>query len=87
MVLIDKETAYIELSEYYHHTTFIQHLALSEALDRVLPVVDAVPVRHGKWVEEGRCLVCSCCGKAYTLAETNYCWQCGAKMEVDDETD
>lgn len=43
MALIDKETAYKELSEYYHHNTFIQHLALSEALDRV-PVVDAIPV-------------------------------------------
>ena len=44
MQLIDKETAYKELSEYYHHNTFIQHLALSEALDRV-PVVDAIPVQ------------------------------------------
>ena len=43
MELIDKETVYKELSEYYHHTAFIQHLALSEALDRV-PVVDAIPV-------------------------------------------
>ena len=43
MELIDKETVYKELSEYYHHTAFIQHLCLSEALDRV-PVVDAIPV-------------------------------------------
>ena len=45
MELIDKETAYKELSEYYHHNEFIQHLALSEALGRV-PVVDAVPVSY-----------------------------------------
>lgn len=44
MELIDKETAYKELSEYYHHTAFIQHLCLAEALDRV-PVVDAIPVQ------------------------------------------
>lgn len=43
MELIDKETVYKELSEYYHHTAFIQHLCLSEALDRV-QVVDAIPV-------------------------------------------
>lgn len=43
MELIDKETVYKELSEYYHHTAFIQHLCLSEALDRV-PMVDAIPV-------------------------------------------
>lgn len=43
MILIDKEQAYKTLSEYYHHTRTLQHMALREALDRV-PAVDAVPV-------------------------------------------
>ena len=48
MDLINKEQAYQTLSEYYHHTGALQHMALKEALDRV-PVVDAMPIRHGHW--------------------------------------
>ena len=43
VLLIDKEQTYQILSEYYHHSGTLQHMALREALDRV-PVVDAVPV-------------------------------------------
>ena len=89
MQLIDKETAYTELSEYYHHKTFIQHLALSEALDRV-PVVDAEPVRHGKWIMKSdpfgffdEIPVCSECGCTTKLREkTKFCPNCGAKMDL-----
>lgn len=63
----------------------LYNFTLSRIIEQ--PPVDAVPVRHGKWVEDGRALVCSCCGKAYTLAKTNYCWRCGAKMEIDDDSD
>lgn len=84
MVLIDKETVYKELSEYYHHTAFIQHLCLEEELDRV-PVVDAEPVRHGHWVgiDDEPCEVweCDMCGYIYEGDFVyNYCPHCGAKM-------
>ena len=36
---IRKQDAFDILTEYYHHTTMLQHLALKEALDRV-------PVAH-----------------------------------------
>lgn len=41
--MIDTDAAYAVLTDYYHHTTDIQHAALKEALGRV-ESVDAVPV-------------------------------------------
>ena len=41
--LIDSQTAYDVLTDYYHHSTDTQHAALREALGRV-ESVDAVPV-------------------------------------------
>ena len=41
--LIDEQTAYDVLTDYYHHSTDTQHAALKEALEMV-PTVDAVPV-------------------------------------------
>lgn len=91
MRLIDKEQAYQTLSEYYHHAGTLQHMALREALDRV-PVVDAVPVRHGKWIHEVRYTIdslhsyqqnrCSECGMTY-ITNTKYCPNCGARMEEE----
>lgn len=58
------------------------------------PAIDAVPVRHGKWLhpEEGDenygSVSCSCsvCGWRFNLYEDDidgapYCAMCGAKME------
>jgi hypothetical protein len=59
---------------------------LQEILDDVKesPVVDAVPVKHGKWISHGDCGVteCSCCG--WNIEECvgwNYCPNCGARMD------
>ena len=41
--LIDEQTAYDVLTDYYHHSTDTQHQALKEALGRV-ETVDAVPI-------------------------------------------
>ena len=51
-----------------------------------MPTVDAVPVRHGRWVSHGDCGVteCSCCG--WNIEECvgwNYCPSCGARMEEE----
>lgn len=57
------------------------------------PTVDAVPVRHGKWIHEVRYTIdslhsyqqyrCSECGMTY-ITNTKYCPNCGARM-VEDE--
>lgn len=47
------------------------------------PTVDAVPVRHGKWVEYPAAdglNQCSECG-VLRFGESNYCPNCGAKMD------
>ena len=63
--------------------------AFHEGDDRVIvynviqkqPTVDAVPVRHGAWIDEH----CSECGKyVYHGDADNYCPHCGAKMDGGD---
>lgn len=60
-----------------------------EAVDR-LPTADVAPVRHGEWIDVeddyGSYLRCSICEDEFTsweadCARTNYCPNCGAKME------
>ena len=55
-----------------------------------LPVVDAEPVRHGKWVYHEDDIMswnsCSLCGcEAFDLHGANYCPNCGAKMNLEDD--
>lgn len=45
--LIDADSAYTALTDYYHHKTDAQHMALKDALDKV-ETVDAIPV---DWIE------------------------------------
>ena len=53
------------------------------------PLVDAEPVRHGKWITE-ECLpgvaVCSICGheiRGIGCQYTKYCDECGARMDKE----
>ena len=64
---------------------------------RAAPVVDAEPVRHGRWeivivstsnpyeseIEE-KCSICGRCVQRYgTQLQDNYCPNCGAKMDQE----
>ena len=89
--LIDADTAYKVLTDYYHHNTDVQHIALTLALNKV-PTVEAEPVRHGKWIDMADFEQCSSCsgtrlkemqtvyGKAIWI-KTPYCPNCGARMD------
>ena len=83
MRLIDADEAYKVLTDYYHHRTEIQHMALKEAIERV-PTIEAEPIRHGHWdnptVFAG---TCSVCGYAIlgVIDDFKYCPVCGAKMD------
>ena len=49
-----------------------------------MPTVDAVPVRHGKWIAQDTSRVkfmCSECNARNYGGHENYCPYCGAKME------
>ena len=53
------------------------------------PAIDAVPVRHGKWVDkndggiEGAWNYCSVCGEQ-AIDLYDYCPNCGAKMDEEE---
>ena len=56
---------------------------------RNAPTVDAQPVRHGRWIEPypydiWDCYECSCCKEKFDKI-TNYCPNCGAKMDAEVE--
>lgn len=58
-----------------------------------VPVVDAEPVRHGRWImeyetKEGRSMRCSECRMVFWVGfgrDGNYCPNCGAKMDGEQE--
>lgn len=64
---------------------------LEKAAKRVsaIPAADVAPVVHGRWIHDGRRIEsgidwchCSECGKSDNFcARTNYCHNCGAKMD------
>ena len=94
--LIDTQTAYDILTDYYHHTTDTQHEALKEALGRV-ESVDAVPVRHGRWqwisstYDRIPCEKRYWCSKCHHETITHdsepwerFCPNCGARMDGKD---
>ena len=60
------------------------------SLIKEAPVIDAEPVRHGRWIFELYSYStpkCSCCGwnmpysEDSTMDARNYCPRCGAKMD------
>ena len=54
------------------------------------PTIEAEPVRHGRWVRKGQEIYCSECGEesGYTWAGasrySDYCPNCGAKMDLEE---
>ena len=63
------------------------HAGIKEALEVVEllcidkePTIDAVPVRHGKWIVTPLYTKCSECGESFMLMPQNYCPNCGADM-------
>lgn len=65
-------------------------VAICKANIDSMPTIEAEPIRHGHWIDEGlvdgcqnRYCRCSECGKGDTQAISQrvpYCWWCGAKM-------
>lgn len=61
------------------------------AIDEVIKtiVADAQEVRHGRWEDVEHApngllyATCSVCGKRRTIEATNYCGNCGARMEAE----
>jgi hypothetical protein len=50
------------------------------------PTADVVEVKHGRWVHDERMLaVCLECGMTAVEDGTDYCPNCGAKMDGDED--
>lgn len=54
-----------------------------------LPTIDAVPVRHGRWVKKGQWYCCTECGTEMFFTgvydpNQHYCYYCGVKMDGGD---
>lgn len=79
---ISREAAYKTLTEYYHHSSGVQHTVLREALNRV-PSADVRPVVRGEWwpAKDGYYghVMCSACHKIESH-ETDFCPECGCQM-------
>lgn len=62
------------------------------AIIEQFPAADVAPVAHGRWIHDGHRIEggidwchCSECGKSDNFcARTNYCPNCGAKMDGGD---
>lgn len=83
---IEREAAQSAVWEEDNQTDMI--LAISS-----LPAADVAPVRHGRWIPSDYtgdcCYTCSECGferDAYLLDVGNYCPNCGARMDKEDNT-
>ena len=75
-----------------------KHRCFDTTLIHEIPTVDAVPVRHGKWIDEGyyadntnikawHCSECNWHMLGYEDELFRYCPTCGARMVEDDQTD
>ena len=63
---------------------WIRYKIFEEAI-RDAPTVDAVPVRHGKWIDngiEGTWDHCSVCGER-AIDLYDFCPNCGARMDEE----
>ena len=69
--------------QYYNEHTLME---FCERIDDA-PTVDAEPVRHGHWINTGfltaKCSECD--AEVHELEYGNYCPNCGAKMDEEEE--
>lgn len=91
----------VRLSDVFGKCILVPHLNGAEAVMESdlydLPAVDAVEVRHGRWIEcEDATLdvyyKCSVCGNEWDIIEgtpednnMKYCPECGARMDGEEE--
>lgn len=84
-----EQMAYEARMEYGGRHKAEDYLLIAKAYFQNCPIIEAEPVRHGRWltrdvryVENRPVLVirCSECG-TYTAVKSNYCPTCGTLME------
>ena len=94
---IEREAISEEIRKYYYKNP--PNFSYGEGFDRGLdraqraildaPAADVAPVRHGRWINSyinfygHPCHCCSECGFKASYQDTNYCPNCGAKMDLE----
>ena len=94
--------SWLKITHYYHPHSKSESIPKSELYDILerIPTVDVEPVRKGRWLPDNNCyyevrFVCSVCKESEVVPTTgfykyspvwNFCPNCGAKMEVGDDT-
>ena len=93
MALIGREELYKEICRAYEYEYPTASGAFDEFVSKTLkniiynaPIVEAEPVRHGKWIWMKDHWECSCCrgSRFHDLAlglDASFCGKCGAKMK------
>lgn len=64
----------------------IEYAAYSELYDTIA-MIETEPVKHGHWIKSEKSdyeWECSACGYGLSDYRTTYCYDCGAKMEVEE---
>ena len=69
------------------HNPMLMGMGFTEwELDRI-PMADAEKVRHAKWNADGRCTACGGHAPFYSMSsayyKSDYCFECGAKMDLE----
>lgn len=61
-------------------------VAFKADIDKI-PAEDVRPERHGRWIPNEECVVCSECGEEHCWEDyrASYCEDCGAKMDGGEE--
>ena len=87
--LIDRQACRAKMVEYVFPITANNLMGAADAYHRMIhlldaaPTIEAEPVRHGRWEQDGDCVICSECGEEHAWDEyrATYCEDCGAKMD------
>ena len=88
---IEREALLKELGKHFNMVDgrTLYHPSMSLAMHDVrnAPAADVQPVVHSRWVHDERMLaVCLECGMTAVEDGTDYCPNCGAKMDLEEET-
>lgn len=83
------------MPEYIERDAFLDYMKGTSRYFNVkfdienFPAADAVPVVHGRWLDNEDYMFCSICGIQWNYCDNdtetfNYCPNCGAKMDGED---
>lgn len=86
MRLIDADML---LEQMKHRRDYVGRPSDAVCLVEDAPTIEAEPVRRGRWINHGSFVTCSVCNEEQYGIDTGrfYCQNCGARMEVENETD